>query len=388
MAKPSSHLSIFDTHDSLSDFSGFFAGTDFSSSFSSLSDSSSVERLATATYAKPAMGDIVTYTESVFHMKGGSQSDGPGSIFDAGTLDNRALALPGGIMIDGTVTPDEVTVYELALTAGETYVFSVYGAPGTTLSDTYLYVFDDTLSFDAILAEDDDGGAGAYSLITYTAGYTGTHYVGVGAYPGSGQGGDYVFDALLAPEADFVGDTFETAGALNLGGTTNGYIDGGPSSEAYPGFSEVDTYGFTVEAGKTYTFEVTGGADYNSDWTALADGELDTRIAIFDSEGNLVVANDDIGFPDDVSSRVSFTASEAGTFYLDVYAYTNFETDAFQTGGFTITSTITDLSTLDPLESLYWDSANNVTFDGDNIAYVYFGEAGEEAAGDERAAGI
>jgi hypothetical protein len=71
----------------------------------------------------------------------------------------------------------------ISLVAGQTYLFSVRGTGASPLGDTYLYVLD--TGFNSSL-EDDDGGDGVNSLITYTATFTGTHVLGVSAYPGSG----------------------------------------------------------------------------------------------------------------------------------------------------------------------------------------------------------
>ena len=131
-------------------------------------------------------------------------------------------------------------------------------------------------------------------------------------------------------------------------------------------------------AGTIYTFELAGGADDASDYSALFPGELDPVMVIYDSQGNQISFNDDISFPTDINSKVSFLAQESGVYYLDAFSY------APWTGGYSITSTTQDLADLDPLESLLWDSAANVTFDATDTAYVYFGEAGNNfgAGGD------
>ncbi|MEQ8750711.1 MAG: PPC domain-containing protein, partial [Amphiplicatus sp.] len=281
---------------------------------------------------------------------------------------------PSELLVDGNIGGGEIDAYSVNLVAGETYFFSVYGSGANPLGDTFLYVIDNTLS--VLLDYDDDGGAGVNSVITYTATYTGLHYIGVGAYPGSGLTGDYTLDLFEFPDEDFVSDTFEDAPVLPANGVTYGFIDGGPEGP-YAGYSEVDTYAIQVEAGKIYSIEVAGGADYESDYLNLRPGELDTILQLFDSEGNFVAGNDDISFPGDISSRISFLATESGTYYLDVLAYLNLTSDEFQAGGYTITTQEIDPADLDPVDALIWESAANVQFDETNTAYVYFAAPGE-----------
>lgn len=325
---------------------------------------------AEAFHGKPATGEITTYGDGLEHFKTGHASVPSSSLEHSG-----AFGASSEILVDGTIEPGQIDGYTVDLVAGETYVFSVYGSGENALPDSYLYVLDETGS--TILSQDDDGGAGTYSLITYTADYTGTHVIGVSGFSVSQEGG-YTLDLLNAPDADLVPDTFGGAPVISANGVSYGYIDGGPSGP-YPGYSEVDTYAIQVEAGKLVSIEVAGGADYNSDYADLPAGELDTVIQLYDSEGNLVAGNDDISFLNgDVSSALSFVAEEDGTYYLDVFAYPNLTSGEFQEGGYSITTSSTDLADLDPLESLIWDSAENVPFDSTNTAYVYFAEAGED----------
>jgi len=277
-------------------------------------------------------------------------------------------AVPGELLVDGTIVPDAIDFYEFDLTAGETYLFSLFGSGDTPLSDTFLYLLDGEGN---LVDVDDDGGASTNSLLTFTATSSGTYYIGAAAYPESGLSGSYTFDAVVSPGIDVVGDTFVDAAPLTIGEVTYGFIDSGEGVVYGPDFGEVDTYSFTAVAGTVITFEVAGGADYASDWSALLPGELDTRIAIYDSEGNLVASNDDISFPGDISSRTSFIVPDDGTYYLDVYSW------APSTGGYSITSETVNIGDVDPLDSLNWFSAANVEFDDTNTAYVYFGAADE-----------
>src|SRR5690606_4996221 len=135
-------------------------------------------------------------------------------------------------------------------------LFSVYGSSDTPLGDTYLYI-NNSADLVTPLATDDDGGAGTNSIITYTATYTGAHYIGVGAYPGSNLTGGYTLDTVAYTGVDTVPDTFAGAQAVTLDSVSYGFIDPGPGV-VYTNLGEVDTYKFTVEAGKYYSIQIAG----------------------------------------------------------------------------------------------------------------------------------
>ncbi len=294
--------------------------------------------------------------------------------------------VPAEILLDDEITGTEIDFFGINLVAGQTYMFSAYGSGANPLQDTILLLFDATAGdfvsggygFFPELA-DDDGGANTASLFTYTATNSGTYFVGVGAFAGTGQ---YTLDAVLQPPVDVVGHTFAGAAPIVLGTTQYGFIEAGPGVVYGPGFSEVDTFTFTAEAGLLYSFEVAGGADYNSLFFDLPAGELDTVIAIYDSNGNLVADNDDINFPGDISSHINFFAKEAGQYFIDIFSYQPWA------GGYSITSQELNPADFDPLDALTWFSANNVPFDATETAYVYFAPSGVnfgETQGDSNA---
>jgi hypothetical protein len=313
---------------------------------------------------KGQTGEITVLPER--HDKYGTTLSSPTTLMAPGNV----LGAPtSDILVDGSIdTNGEFDVFSIGLVAGQTYMFSLYGSGAMPLGDTVLYLFDPGGNF---ITLDDDGGAGVNSLLTFTATASGTYFIGVEAYPGSGLTGQYTLDAILSPGFDVVPDTFGGAVPLNLGGITYGFVDAGPGTVYGPGFSEVDTYSFTAQAGLFYSFEVAGGADYASNWAALPPGELDTVIVIYDAAGNVVASNDDISFPSDISSRTGFFAQEGGVYYVDVFSYQPWN------GGFSITSSVVNPADYDPLDAIIWANANNVPFDANNTAYVYFAAAGE-----------
>lgn len=251
-------------------------------------------------------------------------------------------------------------VYGLTLTAGQTYSFSLRGVGDDGIDDPLFALFDGE---GELIDFDDDGGAGIASLYTFTATATGTYFLLAQTFTPADIG-DYTLDVWLQRPADQVPDTFEGAVTISEG-TTFGHIE---ASE------DVDTYKVFLEAGKFYTFQLAGGADYNTDFSDLPPGELDTILALYSPTGTLLTFNDDIAFPNDISSSLSFVADTSGFYYLDVLAYED------QTGGYTLDVTEVNPGDFDPLDSITWFNADNIpttVVDGVETAYVYFGDSDE-----------
>jgi Ca2+-binding RTX toxin-like protein len=277
------------------------------------------------------------------------------------------LGVPSTILLTDTISPaDDFDLFGLNVVAGETYMISVRGTGANPLADSVVFLLDDGFN---LVDLDDDGGAGTNSLLTFTAAYTGTYIIDVEAYPGSGLTGQYDLDVIQQAPTDIVDSTFENA-QLIAPGVTFGFIDS-PIPDVYSFAGETDTFRFHAEAGKFYTIEVAGGADYDSDFLNLAPGELDPWVFLYGPEGELVAQNDDISFPDDISSRLSFFSAEDGDYFLDVQSW------APWTGGYSITLQEIDLSNLNPLDAINWSSADNIDVGPGGVVKVYFAAEGE-----------
>ncbi|MFL5240446.1 MAG: M10 family metallopeptidase C-terminal domain-containing protein, partial [Rhizomicrobium sp.] len=112
--------------------------------------------------------------------------------------------------------------------------------------------------------------------------------------------------------ADVPGDTSTTA-SIGLGGTLSGNLD-------FVG--DHDWFRVTLTAGQTYTISVTGSG---------AGGLVDSYLNIYDSSGTSILAsNDDIVDGTNRNSLINFTAPTSGTYYLDVGAFQNQYTGAYQ----------------------------------------------------------
>ena len=108
--------------------------------------------------------------------------------------------------------------------------------------------------------------------------------------------------------ADIPGDTSTTA-TMAVGSNTTSTIGT---------LGDHDWYRVTLAAGQTITVTVTGA------------GNLDTYLNLWDPTGKTILAhNDDIVTGVNTNSRLTFTASAAGTYFVDVGAYNNQSTGAY-----------------------------------------------------------
>jgi Ca2+-binding RTX toxin-like protein len=297
--------------------------------------------------------------ESAFGVAHGSESHSGGEIEShangptySGSLNNEN----GGDMI------------AVNLIAGQTYTWSYRGTATGGVSDPWfrLYAADQT----TLLAEDDDGGLGRTSQITFTATADGTYYLNPTSWyqadptaPAYQDNGDYTIVEWVRDPALDAGSTIATAGTISLG-TNYNYLETA---------GDVDVYAITLTAGMFYTFTYNGGVAGEP----VDPGESIGVLGLQDAAGNTVVG---LSVSTAGETGISFTALTTGTYYLSAQAYSNFTGTTPQTGGYTIDVAAVDPSQYDPLESLNWDNAANiptVMVEGVPTAYVYFAPAGQ-----------
>ena len=275
-----------------------------------------------------------------------------------GEISAAATSIPGNL--NGT---EEGDLIEFTLIAGQTYSFDYRGVPGGVV-DPYMLLLDGSLT--TVLAEDDDGGLGRGSMITFTPTVTGTYYIyATSFYTVTGEDpsvddGDYTI-SVWQRETDVPGSTnvlasLATAAEIGLG-TYYGNIDTSGDN---------DYFAVEVVAGQFYSFTLAGGAASNPEFGTP--GNTAATLSLYRADGSLIASN--LNF----ESSVGFMAQTTGTVYVRAAGLPG------TTGGYTLDVQQVDLSTRDPLESLNWDSADNidtVLVDGVPTAYVYFGAAGE-----------
>ena len=105
------------------------------------------------------------------------------------------LAVGGSISDQLEVVGDRDWI-RITLTAGQRYQFALNGSGGSPLADPYLRLRDGA---GTVLAYDDDSGPGTNSLLSFTAGSSGTYYLDVGAYDDAGRGQYTLTAASVAP---------------------------------------------------------------------------------------------------------------------------------------------------------------------------------------------
>jgi serralysin len=215
------------------------------------------------------------------------------------------VSVPLGGYIQGSIdSATDADWFLITLTAGQTYTFStIVGS-----LDTILRLRDST---GAEITSNDDAatnGSVIFSEITYTATASGTYYLDVRGF--GGDTGSF-FLTSTAPVADNITAGTSTTATLTIGAAaTNGTLQSN---------GDHDWYAVTLEAGVAYEIITTAPGG-----TAVAD----TTLMIRNSSGVLQAYNDDISSTNTLS-RVRFTPTTTGTYYVDVGAWGNNESGAY-----------------------------------------------------------
>ena len=214
-----------------------------------------------------------------------------------------STATIGSINVGGIATGDIEAVgdtdwFRISLVAGHTYTFNLSGAATGqgTLPDPFLRLRD---SVGTSLAFNDDNGTNLNSRVSFTATTGGTYYLSTGSATTTGIGTYTLSAADVTPPStdDFAGST-ATLGTVAVGGSRTGNIET---------VGDTDWFRISLVAGHTYTFNLSGAA--------TGQGTLpDPFLRLRDSVGTSLAFNDDNGT--NLNSRVSFTATTGGTYYL------------------------------------------------------------------------
>ncbi|MCB2067090.1 MAG: M10 family metallopeptidase C-terminal domain-containing protein, partial [Erythrobacter sp.] len=105
-------------------------------------------------------------------------------------------------------------------------------------------------------------------------------------------------------------------------------VDGAAVSDVLEVNGDHDWFAVTLVAGQTYTFLTQSTTGTNNTST-------DTTLALRDAAGHLIAFNDDYDNPPGQFSRITFTATTSGTYYLDVGGYNDADTGGYQVRAFT-----------------------------------------------------
>ena len=175
--------------------------------------------------------------------------------------------------------------FEFDARRGQTYIIETFAQ-----FDSYLDLYDESSYH---LTSDDDGGSGASSLISWTAGYSGAHVVEVRGYSDSDSGSYDLVLTELGPD-DHAG-SFDDATRIDADQRLDGFIEPG----------DEDFFVLNARSGVGYMFETHTG--------------FDTVMELYDEDGYEIGYDDDGGV--DVASRLTWTAGYSGNHYLKVRAY-------------------------------------------------------------------
>ena len=141
----------------------------------------------------------------------------------------------------------------------------------------------------------------------------------------SDSGGDNVYDIVVTASdgsntndqavAITVGDVTGESADIPEGDTTQiQMVSGGDFTGTLEVAGDRDWVAITLEAGQRYQFDAfgSGGAGVELD---------DTYIRLYDASGTLIAENDDITLGVNTDSRLGFTATTSGTYYVSVGAW-------------------------------------------------------------------
>ena len=234
------------------------------------------------------------------------QPGGGGTFADTigNTIGTAGTLTPGGYVTSDIDTAGDSDWFAITLTAGQTYSFYTI-LSGSTIGDTVLTLRNST---GTEITSNDDANItnGLYwSEITFTAATTGTYYLEVEGY--STDTGSYYLTST-APVADTIAASSSTTASLTLGAPVTGQINAN---------GDHDWYAVTLTAGTTYEFVT----------NAVNGTDVDTTLLLRNAAGTILGYNDDSA---GTYSRLVFTATSSGTFYIDVGAWGNAESGAYQ----------------------------------------------------------
>ena len=171
-----------------------------------------------------------------------------------------------------------------------------------TLRDPYLRGIHDSNGDLIGGTTDNNSGGGLNSYVFFYPTQTGTYYVSAGS--GGGHTGTYTLRVREGP-SDPQTHWTDTTGTVAVDGTVTGAID-------FPG--DRDWFAVTLEAGTAYRIDMKGY------WGGPGNLRNPYLRGIYDSDGNLIDGTTDNDGGDYVNSRVIFTPTQAGTYYVSAGA--------------------------------------------------------------------
>ena len=294
-----------------------------------------------------AYGSTGTYTLSVIVLGATGVSEADTDFPADNTTTGRVEV---GASATGNIdAKDDRDGFRVDLEAGKTYQIDLEGADTSkgTLEDPHLSLNGDSFNVAHYISEDDDGGNGRNSRLTYTATTTGAYHLEVEGF--TDNPGTYTLSVRDLATLDEEDEQGFVEGATDLPTNTNTsgvlVVDGlGARGAIYKpihrpdNYHDFDTDWFAVEleAGRTYRIEMKGAILTSPGPNNYADPELTLRLpqinAIYDADGDYLLNT----WGEDESSahhlfRVTFHAHAGGTYYIAASG------ESFEWGGYELT---------------------------------------------------
>ena len=271
---------------------------------------------------------IFTASESgTFYVAAGARGQREGSYtLSVREIEDDYLATAGTkgtVTVGGSATGNiqyvgDVDWFEVYLVAGNVYRVDMKGirTSNGTLRDPYLLGVRDADGSLLPGTLDIESGTGRNSRVEFTATKTGKYYVAAGAF--EHHEGSYTLSVSeLTGVSDDYSATTGTTGAVTVGSSTTGSIDF---------LRDTDWFKVALVAGKVYRFDLEGSPSGAGTWRDPYLG------GIHDPNGTLIANTSDHDSGAGRNSRVEFTATETGTYYVDVGAAHHSQASGSQTG--------------------------------------------------------
>jgi serralysin len=234
----------------------------------------------------------------------------PSLLFDANPISAEPSgpsynSIPGNVTTTETMSAGDQVVevidfvgdedwFRVTLVAGQTYDISSLGTGSSPLVDPFVRLLGAT---GVQQAENDDIDLGNIrnSLLTYTATASGTYYISAQAF--ADYTGTYTLSFTLGNEnsGDLLSN-ISTTGVAVINGSVGGTFDT---------ITDKDWYAVTLEAGKRYKINVDD---------TIGDESGDTFLGLYDSNGALILSDDDSGIRD--NAAIGYTVTQTGTYFL------------------------------------------------------------------------
>jgi Zn-dependent metalloprotease len=217
---------------------------------------------------------------------------------------NRTIATDGSAQSHNFHDAGDNDWTKFSATAGCSYVIETFNLASN--SDTYMYLYDTDGT--TLITSDDDGGSGLASRIGWTASSSGDYYIRVRHYSGGAYGANTDYDlrvtsACVPPPVYEPNDTPNDANLIT--------VDGPAQTHNFHDAGDNDWVKFSATAGTSYDIE-----------TSNLGSRSDTYMYLYGTDGTTLIDSDDDG-GSGLASRIEWTASSSGTYYVRVRHYSS-----------------------------------------------------------------